>query len=377
MSDPRKNLPSASSFPRYALCPGSFLLERQAPPEPESEDAASGTRIHVRLAGDCSATLSPEEEDLVTACFDLALRTAEEVLGGEPELFLREQRLWLHDLETLSPMCSGQFDVFARRGKKVLIIDYKTGRNPVIAEESWQLRALVALAVENAMVFHEDELTVAIVQPLDSPQVKAVAYSPKDRELARVATREIVYRIASDADPRRIPSDAACQYCRAKAICPEASQVVERMAITVLPDGRSGEVLDGATAAAILDRCGLAMKVIGSIQARAKAMLAEDPNSIPGWGLREGAMRVKIVDVGGVWKRVAELIPAADFATACSLTKTNAKGMIRSVTGLKGKALDEKVSWAIEGCTESKQSAPQLVRTGSQAVIENEVDTGD
>ena len=152
MSDPRKNLPSASSFPRYALCPGSFQMERQAPPEPESEDAASGTRIHQRLAGDCGGTLSAEEVDLVTTSFDLALRTMDEVLGGEPESVQREQRLWLHDQETLLPVCSGQFDLFARRGKKVLILDYKTGRNPVIAEQSWQLRCLVALAVENGLV---------------------------------------------------------------------------------------------------------------------------------------------------------------------------------------------------------------------------------
>jgi hypothetical protein len=348
-------------------------MEQKAPPEPETEDAQSGTRIHQFIAGDLDWSISPDEEDMALQCVQLAKRTRLEVLGGEPQWTLTEQRLWLHDQDSLTPLCSGQLDFYAKCAKKVLIVDYKTGRTPIIAEESWQLRCLAALAVENCLVTDDDELTVAIVQPWQSPQVRLVSYTTEDRLAALEATRELAIRIAQPGR-RRNPSEAACTYCRGKSICPDAHQVVKDLSVTILPDGRQGEVLDGATAAALLDRCGLAQKVIGSIQARAKAMLSEKPDAIPGWRLKDGAMREKIVDVQGVWNRMATFASPSEFAKACSLTKTNAKALLRSSLGLKGRALDEKLTDITAGCIEAKRAAPQLVRANAE-IAEGETET--
>ena len=376
MTDPRKGLPSASAFPRYALCPGSFMLER-GQPEEQSEDAAFGSRVHEALAGKLQfVDLSVEELEMFHTCANLARDTVLQVLSGDPEKTLREVRLWLPD-DDLAPLCSGQFDLYARRQNKVLILDYKTGRDEVIAEESWQLRTLAALATENCMVGDDDELTVGIVQPWTRPQVRLVVYSPQDRIDALAAVRALAVRVQRSGEPR-VPSDAACKYCRAKPICPDAQAVIVYQANLALPDERTGEVLDGRKLAWLLDRCGQAKRNIASFEAYAKRVEAAKPGSIPGWHLREGALRETYIDLPTIFRRVQPLgVTAEIFTSACTLKKTVFKPIVREATGLRGKALDQKMAEVTEGCTESKRTAPQLERTGHPSTGSGQITEGN
>lgn len=364
MTDPRKGLPSASSFPRYALCPGSFLLEQQAPPEEPSEDAISGTRIHQALAGMAPNDLTPEEADQVEICRELTSDAFDSVLGGHPDKIMREERLWSHG-EDFEPLYSGQCDVLAWRDDKAILIDYKTGRDPVQPEESWQLRALIALAYENNILPDLQHVTAAIIQPWSSPQVRFVRYSYQESAESAIAAQHLARAVQNPVLPR-IPSEAACKYCRAKSICPETQALVTRMALTVLPDHRQGEILDPLTLASLLDRCSQAERVIAGIRSRAKHMLAEDPQSVPGWQLRPGAVRSKIVDLEGLWIRaVGKGITAEQFIGATTMTKTSLKALLRSALGLKGGGLEKGITDITGGLTEDKQAAPQLVRAGT------------
>ena len=67
--DERQGQPSASSFARYQLCPGSFGLEQEARrlnqlAHVSSKDSDRGTKIHAWLAGE---DVELNEEELVTA----------------------------------------------------------------------------------------------------------------------------------------------------------------------------------------------------------------------------------------------------------------------------------------------------------------------
>jgi hypothetical protein len=359
MNDPRKHLPSASGFPRYALCPGSFLAEQAVDWKEEPDpDAESGTRIHAALA--CETVnlprdLTAEERETEALCRRLASDIGDGILNGVDGVCSREQRLWCPDPDTLAPLFSGQFDLLLRGNGAVVVIDFKTGRNQVDAETSWQLRALAALVVENGLVDDSERLFLAIIQPWASPQTKVVEYDVHDRFAALRSSRAMATKVVRPGQIR-IPSEDACRYCRAKATCPEAMAVVAYAANLTLPDGRSGEVLDGATAAWLLDRFSLAERVIGAGRARFKAMLAENPKAIPGWQLRPGSVRQKIVDVGGLWGRLAPLgVPAAVFTAACSMTKTEFKALVRQALSLKGGALDDKVAELLSGLVEESR----------------------
>ena len=366
MTDPRKGLPSASGFPRYALCPGSFLAEQSVDwKEDDDPDAVSGDRIHAALAGiPIAEPLTADESETADLCYHLARRVAEQVFGSCPDTGRWEERLWYPDPNTLEPLFSGQFDLLFRARRRVLVIDYKTGRNEVDAESSWQLRALAALVVENELVSEDERLFLAIVQPWVSPQVRVVEYNLADRHDALTESRRLARDVMRPGQPR-VPSEAACRHCRAKAICPEARAVVAYAANLILPDGRQGEVLDAAAAAWLLDRCRLAERVIVGIRGRAKAILEENPNAIPGWHLKAGAVRQKIVDVRSLWERIAPLgVAVAQFTAACGMTKTDLRQLLRQARGLKGHALEETVAELLIGLVEEKQAAPQLQRVG-------------
>jgi CRISPR/Cas system-associated exonuclease Cas4 (RecB family) len=376
MSDPRRQLPSASGFPRYALCPGSFLAEQLVDWKEEPDpDAESGTRIHAALA--CETVnlprdLTAEERETEALCRRLASELGNGILNGVDGVCSREQRLWCPDPETLAPLFSGQFDLLVRGNGAVIVLDFKTGRNQVQAETSWQLRALAALVVENGLVDDSERLFLVIVQPWASPQTKGVEYTVADRIAALEAARAMAKAVVRPGQPR-VPSEDACRYCRAKATCPEAQAVVALTANLTLPDGRAGEVLDAGTVAWLLDRCSLAERVIGGIRARAKAMLMEKPGSVPGWQLRPGALRQKIVDVGGLWVRLAPLgVPVEAFTAACGMTKTDFKALVRQTLGLKGGRLDDKTAELLSGLVEEKQTAPQLQRIGETANAKSE-----
>jgi CRISPR/Cas system-associated exonuclease Cas4 (RecB family) len=364
MSDPRRHLPSASGFPRYALCPGSFLAEQavdwQEDPDP---DAETGTRIHAALAGE-TVTLTAEEQETIFLCRKLADDLVDGILNGAFYESVRERRLWCPDPDTLAPLFSGQFDLLVRGNGAVVVLDFKTGRHEIEAESSWQLRALAALVVENGLADDSERLFLAIVQPWASPQTMVVEYDLRDRKAALESCRAIAMAVVKPGQPR-IPSEEACHYCRAKATCPEARALVAYVAKLTLPDGRSGEVLDMATLAWLLDKFPQVRRTMASVEARAKYILTENPGSIPGWQLRPGAIRQKIVDVAGLWKRMAPLDVSPDeFAAACGMTKTDFKSLVRATLGLKGGQLDIKLAELLEGLVEEKQSAPQLQRIG-------------
>jgi CRISPR/Cas system-associated exonuclease Cas4 (RecB family) len=282
MSDPRKNLPSASSLERLVLCPGSWNLERNLPAE-ESEYAASGTAIH--------AALEQPESKVLRDALDKSQRVIYELCLGQEQTILRdipgfqhipaqtEQRLWLCG-EEFEPIFSGQFDrlYYDKENRRALIIDFKTGFKLVEpAEANWQMLAYAALIAENYAV---DEVVCAIVQPRSKNPISTVRYSGNDLIEANHRVIQIVLA-ASKEDAPRVPGEKQCNFCRAKTKCPEALATVDALA---KEEGR----LTPAEFGRWLTISRVAKKVIEKLEDDAKALLKSDPAGVDGWKLGKG-----------------------------------------------------------------------------------------
>lgn len=362
MSDERRNLPSASSVHRYALCPGSFLLEQQFGDDQGGQDAAIGNRIHSVLAGE-TQELTDDEERTAERCREIEGQLMAEVFEGMDNITeIREERLWAYD-EDLNRKWSGKPDVIYHSGRRALVIDYKTGRGDVEhATGNLQLRALAVLAHEHHGV---TDITVAIIQPLASPSVTTCRYQPADLPPAAAEVHELMSRVMVPDQPR-VPSASPCRYCKAKAVCPEARALVETLPQQVSRDGRE-MLLTPERLAEFLEKVPAVEAVIEAVRAKARRLLEADPASIPGWRLKPGATRESITDPNTVFARFLSAGGTQDqFMPCVTLAKTKLKDAVRAASGKKGKGLDIAMDAMLDGCTEAKPSAPSLERVKTQ-----------
>lgn len=362
----RQNLPSASGIERLFLCPGSFALEQTAPPELETEDAASGTRIHAALATFANKSRDPEDGSLTdaeTATFNMCAAAFDKIL--EPWINLdgprptqsTEQREWLLDAD-FKKVLSGQYDVLIIDGTRALCVDYKTGHgDQTESVENLQLRALAVLVAENYPV---TEVTVAIIQPWVSMKPQMCAYSVADLAQSRQQILNILYR-AEHPNAPRVPGDKQCRFCKAKAICPEANATVNTLATL------STREIEPVDLLRMLELLGPAKKVIAALEARAKRLLEENPDALPGWTLEEGMSRRSIRDPRAAFSQLNNVVTAEEFADCCTVKISELEraftNTLKARTGLKVGECRNQFEQLLAGVIEKKQTAPTLARS--------------
>lgn len=361
MSDERRNRPSASGMERLALCPGSWNLESTLPPEPESEDAASGTRIHAALAGE-NVTLSHEERDTL----EIIKRLEEEAIqiafeGQAPRSLFREERMWFGD------KFSGKPDVYATLHAHKLILDAKTGRNETpIAANNIQLRALAVLA-DYVTWNLSDSITVGILAPWQENRITLARYDRANLDAAREEILGVLKR-AEDPNAPRVPSIEACRYCRARGVCPEARAVALALPVAETPElptpTRTPEALAAALTgdelSACLTRGRLFDRIHEAIRDEAKRRMTAG-ETIPGWTLKPGTKRTTITDPQAVFQRFAALGGTAEqFMGAVKVTNGKLESAVRDVTGAKGVGLKQTMAALVEGASEEKETSPSL-----------------
>ena len=363
MNDERLGLPSASASGRYVLCPGSWHMEQQAPEEPCSADANIGTRVHAVLARECVPDLTDEEQSIVeqirahetnllAATFKQDLQVAD----------FREQRLWWFD-SSGNKRWSGKPDVVYSQGDVALIIDYKTGRNAVeSAAENQQLRCLVAL-IDQTWRSAFKTIWVAIIQPFTGAPSVAL-YEADDIAAASAETVAIMEGILH-ANARRIPSASACRYCRGKTICPEARSAALTGPLEVMPPditpSQLAFALNSQTLADFLFKAAQAEAVIEACRAEAKRRISVG-NEVPGWKLADGSKRETITQTQMVAERFLGFGTYDQLLPAITFTKTKLRDSVQAATGLKGKALDQRITELLQNCTETKIGEPKLIR---------------
>lgn len=364
VANERERLPSASGMERLALCPGSFLLEVQHGERTETEDSTLGDRIHDWLAWR-KAALAPEEQEIADVCEAHAKRVYDEWEGSHRCAVntdtVREQRIWARDADGLGRTWSGKPDLVAviecADGKRrALVVDYKTGRGDVTrAAGNMQLRALAVLVAEE---FNVQEVRVAIVQPLAGPPT-VCDYTETDLAVSGVEIDAIVRRATTPGQDRR-PSPAACKYCGAKAACPEGRNLALAMAKPLARDG-GVILLTPEEMAGFLHAARAAEAIIESVRDKARRMLEVDEKAIPGWRLKPGVARESITDPQKVFDRVAAIGATPErFLSTVTVAKGKLEGIVRELTGEKGKGLKARLDGILDGATETKHGAPSL-----------------
>ncbi len=364
-TDERQGYLSASAIERAALCPGSYLAERAQPRVDESSaEAESGTRIHAALANEISEDkLSIEELELVRRCNKLLVELAGSTYGAleDADTLVREERQWFTDNDGRK-LVSGKPDLVAIYGMRALLIDFKTGRGAVThAGANLQLRALVAIL---SGVYKLHEVTVAIIQPNCDTPVTVACYNEDDIHAARLEVAGIVAE-AQKSNARRIPNEHACRYCKARAVCPEARELALDVPTPVLKGIAPHELaaaLTGEKLATFLTRASLAERIIEACREEAKRRI-EAGVEVPGWSLKPGTTRETIIDPQRVFDRFVDAGGTTDgFMTCVAITKGKLKTALKDATNTKGAALDAKLDAILSECTETKQSAPSLVK---------------
>jgi hypothetical protein len=356
----RHNLPSASGAERYDLCRASFLMEQEhGEKDTDTAEASMGTRIHAALAGEAVA-LTAEEEAIAEKARDIEARALAEYFGsGGNSGRIREERLWYRDPLTLTRSWSGQPDLVAiemARKPRAAVVDYKSlWGTHAEAPSNLQLRCLAVLV---AVEYGIENVRVILVQPNGWPKYTVADYGPQELRQAEDEIAALMEDVQREGHPRT-PSAKACRYCRARHVCPEA--IAAASAVATLPREGTDIALPPEAIAAFLDRIPLVESVVEAVKAKAKRMLEADPNAIPGWRLKPGTEREKITDIGTVFSRFTEAGGNQEqFTSAVSITKSALTETVRSVTGLKGKALNAKVADIVAGCVTTTTTAPSL-----------------
>jgi hypothetical protein len=193
-------------------------------PPDDSDDAASGTRIHRWLETESDedwAALSYDEQRTATLCQSQARWLLADFAKrhGEVTWETRERRFAINAFGvvfdaagTLPRIGTGQADLTVMAGDHLLVIDYKTGRGDITpADANDQLRGLAVLFNHLNLA----SVTVAIVAPLTG-QPTVAQYG---RDELKAAKAWLVQTWLAAPEATETAAGPWCQYCPARLIC--------------------------------------------------------------------------------------------------------------------------------------------------------------
>lgn len=291
--DPRDGLPSASAFARYAACPPSFSLSRGVRGE-ASNISRAGDRVHKWLQFDGKENIKLQDADemwCAQRCLDERLMLMELVHGGDEVTEIREVRLW-----DRRDRFSGVPDYVAISDGHALVVDYKAG--PIAVEHSSKNKQLMALAVLVSYNFKVNKVTVATIQPKCGKPI-IHCYTKTKLASARRHISRILKRMKNPA-LKPSPGPKQCRYCNAKPICPALKKETDDL-MMVHP-----EALTPARVSKVLEQAKVVKELISAIETRAKMMISEKPDSIPGWYLKDGTIRRTIPNSRRAYSKLAD-----------------------------------------------------------------------
>lgn len=268
---------SASRAERFMTCPGSVRLEAQMPYEPAGEAAAIGTHIH-----ELSEKLLRGEEldspDLDPEHVAMAQEYATFVnnLVKTPRKRLIEVNVD-QGLKTLHHALGGTADAVLVDGDHLHVIDLKTGRVLVEAENNKQLLTYALGVMRQFNAPASIQCTMHIFQPRAGHSkwtVSGVDLITHGHALRNAA------ELALSPDAPTNPSPDACKYCRAKTICPSMRQKVQ-------DNARKEFAPDTSVTPEMVELAHLAADWSDAVINAAKQQLTNGA-TISGWNLKPG-----------------------------------------------------------------------------------------
>jgi hypothetical protein len=351
----RKGLPSASAWPRYEACPGSWQLEVKAHELGQvactpNQWTERGERIHAWLADE---PVGLSEEELITAELLLGRATEQRrrIFGDAEVAELKEKRLWLRLNGRL--VASGRFDRVLYTQTLALVQDFKTGfSEPTAASQSAQMRFLAVLVALNLPT-----ITEVVVQIISGP----FGVSEARYEIAQLMELyrgiEATLALVEAPDAPLCPAPELCRKCPANLICPAIKGMVTQTARAL-----ASPLPDGERAAKLLDEIAIFERHFEEVKAFYSNKLATDPDcKIPGYALVPGPARREITDWPALRERlIAGGLKAEQLDGPRSITELErAVGRSCQLGGLSAR---ERFNQIAEGCIGRKEPAPSLKR---------------
>ena len=267
---------SASRTDRFMQCPGSYRLESLMPYEAAGGAAAIGTAIH-ELS---EIILSGKEIPIGTDPDHLSMAQGYanfiDALVENPRKKLIEVNLD-EGLKSLHPALGGTADAILVDGNHLHVIDLKTGRVAVEAQDNKQLLTYALGAMRQLKAPSTIECTMHIYQPRVGHSKWTVSGNYLELHGRRLLEAA---ELALTSDAPTHPSPDACRYCKAKTICPSMREKVQEVA-------RNDFLPDTSITPEMLDDAALVTAWADAVQSAAKAQITEG-KAITGWTLRAG-----------------------------------------------------------------------------------------
>ena len=353
-ADERGGKPSASGISRIALCPGSYQMESQAPPQPSSPIAERGTRIHAFMEGD-DVVLSNEEQAVADE-----LKEFDSLILHDCDELIREVRMW-YVWEDGEKLFSGKLDVGGvdKVTGESVVVNYKTGMGQEVAKENWQ-------AMAEGVLFHDHynpgkPVRYCFVQP-ESPYGKMVCHVFSLSELTAARKKLLrVISLSNSKNAKLYPSEKACKWCNAVSFCGAASWTVENALKEDAGPMSNMEPPDRANILASLKEA--KEKAVAAYDSRAeeaRTLLAEDSTSITGWKIRSGRSISRVSSTEKAFAVAREAgVSTEDFLKSCSVTT----GRFKKLVGDRGAVSDMLMNPAYGDVISITQSKPSLLKS--------------
>ena len=267
---------SASRTDRFMSCPGSYRLESLMPYEPAGEAAAIGTAIHelseiILRGGEIPTGTDPDHLSMAQGYANFVNTLVENPRKKLIEVNLDE------GLKSLHPALGGTADAVLVDGNHLHVIDLKTGRVAVDAQDNKQLLTYALGAMRQLKAPDTIECTMHIFQPRVGHSKWTVSGNYLNLHGKRLVEAA---ELALSGDAPTNPSPDACRYCKAKTICPSMREKVQETA-------RSDFKPDTTVTPEMLDNAALVTAWADAVQSAAKEQL-NSGKSIQGWTMRIG-----------------------------------------------------------------------------------------
>ena len=354
--------PSASGFDSEIRCLGKRGICGQVPGM-TTKYATRGTNIHTALETNDLSTLT--KSDAVTA---------ERIMFGEAELINSlgyegaemhaEQRLWFAD-EEMVPVWSGKMDVIhhLRRERRAMCLNYKTGYGDVVPiEHNWQIAA-------EAVLTWQAYDCVTVDAGLIHPHHPETLYQTRRFEAAELATlaatltgyARIIY---AKTDLQRTPNAISCRFCDAKWACPEYKERQEetKRNIAAARDGQALAILMDKTPAErgeIVRETKALGKDIEEFILQCKEMISKDPDSIAGYCLRPGWLRL-ITDDAVAMEIVKDTWGVDGMAAASKFDLGGVERYLNETCKMSKNDAKKKVNLVLKAVIQWKPKDPSL-----------------
>jgi hypothetical protein len=246
------------------------------PYEPAGEAAAIGTAIHelseiILRGGEIPTGTDPDHLSMAQGYANFVNTLVENPRKKMIEVNLDE------GLKSLHPALGGTADAVLVDGNHLHVIDLKTGRVAVDAQDNKQLLTYALGAMRQLKAPSTIECTMHIFQPRVGHSKWTVSGNRLNLHGERLKSAA---ELALTDDAPTSPSVDACRYCKAKTICPSMREKVQETA-------RSDFKPDMTVTPEMLDNAALVAAWADAVQSAAKDQLTNG-QTIQGWAMRAG-----------------------------------------------------------------------------------------